>query len=329
MRLSDRVEGMHPRSQAGGANIPGVLIVADNCSLRMGGQASLPFHYFRLLRERGAEVHLVAHERNRNELEMSLPGDRDWMHFVRDSLLQKTLYVLGKRLPNRLNRATFGFLAYMEVQVRQRHLIGRLVREKEIGVIHQPVPVSPAEPSLIFGIGVPVVIGPLNGGMDYPPGFRERESRSERVAVWIGRQLRHWANRFIPGKLHARILLVSNPRTRQMLPQGLRGEVSELVENGVDLSLWRRPDGRSGPADESVRFVYVGRLVDWKGVDLLLEAWAAVHRSLSVRLQIIGDGPLRGHLESLCDRLGLTDSVEFTGLLTQSGCARAWPRPMP
>jgi glycosyltransferase involved in cell wall biosynthesis len=100
----------------------------------------------------------------------------------------------------------------------------------------------------------------------------------------------------------------------------LRGEVLEMVENGIDLSMWQRPEQRSEPTDDSVRFVYLGRLVDWKGVDLLLESWSAIHRSISARLQIIGDGPMRGHLDALRDRLGLTDSVEFTGMLAQSEC---------
>ena len=30
-------------------------------------------------------------------------------------------------------------------------------------MIHQPIPVSPREPSLLFGLGAPIVIGPMNG----------------------------------------------------------------------------------------------------------------------------------------------------------------------
>jgi glycosyltransferase involved in cell wall biosynthesis len=320
MGTTDRTSSTHPHDRTGGAGIPSVVIAAANCSLRMGGEASLPFHYFRLLWERGAEIHLVAHERNRGELEMAFPGARDRLHFIRDDLLQKALCALGQWLPHRLDRASLGLLAHMYVQARQRRLIRGLVREKGISVVHQPYPVSPAEPSMIFGIGVPVVIGPMNGGMDYPPGFRGREIQIERAAVRIGRRLRHWINWLIPGKRLARILVIANPRTRQMLPHGLRGEVLELVENGIDLSMWQRPEQRSEPTDDSVRFVYLGRLVDWKGVDLLLEAWSAIHGSISASLQIIGDGPMRGHLEALRDRLGLADSVEFTGMLVQSEC---------
>jgi len=322
IQTTDRTSSTHPRGQIESAGIPSVLIVADNCSLRFGGEASLPYHYFRLLWKRGAEVHLVTHERCRRELESAFPGARDRLHFIRDNLLHKAMYAVGRRLPHRLDRASSGLLSRIDVQVRQRWLIRRLVREKGIRIVHQPCPVTPAEPSMILGVGAPVVIGPMNGGMDFPEGFRERESRIARTAVWVGRRLRHLINWLIPGKLHARILMVANPRTRQMLPRGLRGEVLELVENGVDLSVWQTPERRSEPRDGLVRFVYLGRLVDWKGVDLLLEAWSAIHGLISANLQIIGDGPMRGQLEALSKRLGLTDSVRFTGMLAQSECAK-------
>ena len=34
----------------------------------MGGEAAIPYHIFRLLRERGIETHLVGQARNRDEL---------------------------------------------------------------------------------------------------------------------------------------------------------------------------------------------------------------------------------------------------------------------
>jgi glycosyltransferase involved in cell wall biosynthesis len=298
-----------------------VAIVAYNCSLRMGGEAALAYHYFRLLRARGVDVHLVGHQRNREELEQAFPDDRDRLHLVADSRLHLILWRIGWPLPNRVYRATFGGILLVISQFQQRHVLRRLVRTRGISVVHQPSPVSPAEPSMIYGVGAPVVIGPMNGGMDYPPGFRDRENRWERLAVRVGRRLRHVMNWIIPGKRRAAVLLVSNRRTREVLPR-THAPVVEMVENGVDLSLWRPRDdgGAPAPSDGGARFVYLGRLVDWKAVDLLLWAWATARISPATRLEIIGDGPMREPLVALRDRLGLAASVEFVGQLPWQEC---------
>jgi glycosyltransferase involved in cell wall biosynthesis len=65
----------------------------------------------------------------------------------------------------------------------------------------------------------------------------------------------------------------------------------------------------------------VGRLVDWKAVDLLLEAFKPVATQTDAVLEIIGDGKLRWELEAQTARLGLTGNVVFAGWLSQEQCA--------
>jgi glycosyltransferase involved in cell wall biosynthesis len=62
------------------------------------------------------------------------------------------------------------------------------------------------------------------------------------------------------------------------------------------------------------RLLCVGRLVPVKGIDTLLRAFAVVVREQpELTLDIAGDGPLRGELESLAIGLGLSDAVRFLG----------------
>ena len=129
-----------------------------------------------------------------------------------------------------------------------------------------------------------VVIGPMNGGMNYPPGFSKSQGLFERWLMRAGRIASHTMNAILPGKRKAAVLLVANQRTRQVLPRGIRGEVIELTENGVDFSVFRRAeDSRFGPSGSS-EFAFVGRLIEWKGVDLLLEATARALRQPRARI---------------------------------------------
>lgn len=60
--------------------------------------------------------------------------------------------------------------------------------------------------------------------------------------------------------------------------------------------------------------LFVGRLVPYKGVDVLLKALPHVPGSLV----IVGDGPLRGDLETLAAQLGLGGRVHFVGSVSRS-----------
>ena len=306
-----------------------VLIVAENASLKFGGEAALPVHYYSILRQRNIPTWLVVHARTRDELSALFPEDHERMFYVADTVSHRLLWRLSKHLPRQLGDFTIGFIMRLMTQSAQRKVIRRLIRAHQVSVIHQPIPVSPKEPSMIFGMGVPVIIGPMNGGMDYPPAFRKLQSHAERAALFALRRLSNAMNRLMPGKRRAAILLVANERTRAALPDGVCKRVVTIVENGVDLSLWkgsRIPDDRS--SSRAVRFVFVGRLVDWKAVDMLLMAFQRAATEAPMSLSIIGDGIERVSLEKMATDMGSLGhgdnepgKVRFYGWMSQAECA--------
>jgi glycosyltransferase involved in cell wall biosynthesis len=309
---------------------PRVLIVSEHASASFGGEAALPLHYFRVLRRRGYNVWLITHARTREELSRTFPGEQRIV-YVEDTRLHILMWRLGRRLPGRIAYFTVGFVSRFAAQLKQRKLVRSLVAEHGIDVIHQPMPVSPREPSLMCGFGVPVVIGPMNGGMEYPPAFARSRGLIERWLVRAGRLASWGLNRLLPGKRVAALLLVANERTRRALPPGLRAPVVELVENGVDVSLWNADTVASRPVSGAAgvtTFAFLGRLVDWKAVDLLLQAFQRAARRCAIRLLIIGDGTDRARLQDLAAQLDIlarerTDvgRVYFVGWLTQAECA--------
>jgi len=306
-----------------------VLIVAEHASLRFGGEAALPLHYFRVLRHRKMPIWLLVHERTRSELAESFPEDAERIFFVRDTPVHRFLWRFESLLPTRLYGVTFGFVLRYLTQLSQRREIRRIIREHRISVIHQPIPVSPKEPSMIYGMQVPVVIGPMNGGMDYPPAFRELQNLADTIAVSSARRLANLMNYLIPGKREAAALLVANERTRAALPRGACAHVLTVVENGVDLNLWKTKSDIEDKAPASTpQFVFVGRLVDWKAVDLLLIAFQRASGEAPMSLSIIGDGKEREALVALARSLNIYDegdpklgTVVFRGWMSQQECA--------
>ena len=117
------------------------------------------------------------------------------------------------------------------------------------------------------------------------------------------------------------MILVANDRTQQAQTAQVPGKIIKLVENGVDFSVWRSDSSLSKAATRQVHFIFLGRLIDFKAVDLLLEAFPAAVAQTDAVLEIIGDDDLARELEAQTARLGIDSSVVFSGWLSQEQCA--------
>ena len=119
----------------------------------------------------------------------------------------------------------------------------------------------------------------------------------------LGRWMQHTVTRPFLERVDA-ILVGAPPNARVASLAGL-GDRVQVVPFGFDLRRYlacrRRPGGR--------RILFLGRLVPYKGLDVLLHAMVG----LDARLEIVGDGPERGRLERLARRLNL--SAAFAGHL--------------
>jgi glycosyltransferase involved in cell wall biosynthesis len=117
-------------------------------------------------------------------------------------------------------------------------------------------------------------------------------------------------------------VIAASQDTQLDLPTWYHGKRYYLPENGVDpqrfplAARWREPT-----ADSRFRFITVGRLVPFKGIDLIIEAMAGSELMKRCRLTIVGDGPERESLVKLANQSAMGDSVEFLGWLDQKAIA--------
>jgi glycosyltransferase involved in cell wall biosynthesis len=124
-------------------------------------------------------------------------------------------------------------------------------------------------------------------------------------AARIGRRLEQWA---LTGAQHRGLLVAVSPSTAHALHGiGIERDRIRVVHNGVE-----EPGPRTGRSPEPL-FVAVGRLVEYKRIDLLLRLWERVRPVVGGRLLIVGDGPERERLEQLAG-----PGVEFTGHVSES-----------
>ncbi|GAA4436259.1 glycosyltransferase [Bremerella cremea] len=76
---------------------------------------------------------------------------------------------------------------------------------------------------------------------------------------------------------------------------------------------------RSCPPEEMIRFAFVGRFVEKKGLPVLLQALQRAKEKLGAfSLAVIGDGDDRKQMEELAAQLGIAAEVEFRGFCSRS-----------
>lgn len=97
----------------------------------------------------------------------------------------------------------------------------------------------------------------------------------------------------------------------------------ELLYHGLDFTRFDRPrpdlsDRDGSEADKTVRLISVGRAVDKKGYEYLLQALAALPQSMHWRFAHIGGGELLAQLELQAQSLGIENRIEWLGALPQT-----------
>jgi len=113
------------------------------------------------------------------------------------------------------------------------------------------------------------------------------------------------------------IVAVSQAAKESLARHGIRPSKISVVHNGIDTKSYefspkKRASMRNSlgvDADQYI-FLFVGRLIRQKGVDVLLEAFQGTSTGV---LYIVGEGDDRKMLEHRAEALGLSDRVRFLG----------------
>lgn len=127
--------------------------------------------------------------------------------------------------------------------------------------------------------------------------------------------------------LISNVVIFNSEYTKSTLPSMLRrllGRRTRVVYNGVDVKKIRRlSQGETSPSlgvsSNAWMIGCTARLVPQKDHETLLQAFAETKKECRspVRLTLVGDGPLRGYLETLSRELEIENDVDFLGELSR------------
>lgn len=296
-----------------------VLLIAEAANPEL---ASVPLVGWSLARALAkiVDVHLVTHIRNRGAIiRAGLIEGRDFT-IIDNERVAAPLYKLAQRLRGGSGKGwttntAFLSLAYYSFEFELWRQFKTRIAAHEFDLVHRITPLSPTSQSILARrlarLNVPFVVGPLNGGVPWPKHFIDRQY-AERD--WLSHLRRGY--KLMPGyrsmRWYSAAIIVGSKHTYRDMPAWAKGKCVYIPENGVSLD---RLDAlaRDRSACLPLRGAFVGRLVPYKGADILLAATAGFLRKRLIELDIIGDGPQRLLLEAMVKSLDLQSSVRFHG----------------
>ena len=127
------------------------------------------------------------------------------------------------------------------------------------------------------------------------------------------------------------VWVVSRGAGENLRSLGYRGDYI-IMPNGVDMPLGRVDDSQIASTCASYNlphnvpvFLFVGRLMWYKGIRLILDALAALKSNgMAFRMVFIGDGTDRAAIETYSHSLQLDNVCFFTGAIRDREVLRAW-----
>jgi glycosyltransferase involved in cell wall biosynthesis len=117
---------------------------------------------------------------------------------------------------------------------------------------------------------------------------------------------------------------ISDSTADDLVTRGISRASIRVIYPGVAIDVYRPNSAARSPAP---LFAYLGRLKKYKGVDIVIRAFAKL-RDSSARLEIVGAGDYRAELERLVASLDLGERVRFLGFVSEEEkrnvLQRAW-----
>ncbi|MBC7138836.1 MAG: hypothetical protein H5U17_08805 [Defluviimonas sp.] len=160
---------------------------------------------------------------------------------------------------------------YFEHQVWRR--FGPQIEAGAFDIVHRITPLTPTAVSTLAPrcrrAGAGFVLGPLNGGVAWPKGFGGAQRR-EREFLMPLRQVYKLQPGYRAMLSASDLVLCGSRDTQADIPAAYQGKTRLMPENGIDPA--RFPEPPPCVPSQVLRACFVGRLVPYKGCDMLLEA---------------------------------------------------------
>jgi glycosyltransferase involved in cell wall biosynthesis len=190
--------------------------------------------------------------------------------------------------------------------LRGRGAVRRVIAERRPDVLVEDVNKLPLFLANVTDVPMGVIVPHLFGTTAF-----DEAPWPMAAAVWLAE--RPLARAYRRAGFHA----ISESTRDDLVERGVPPERIRVIHPGVDAVHYRRDPAE--PRTVAPRFLYIGRLKRYKGVDVAVRALALARvRRPDLRLEIAGVGDFRPELEALVRSLGQGEAVTFHGFVSEA-----------
>lgn len=302
-----------------------ILMIAEQCN---PSWPSVPRVAFNIIKEvsKHVDMDLVTHERNSESLIKQLPGVH--IYFIKECRVESNWHRLCNVLScNKRYWPIYHMLAWPLFELfrlKVNHSFKKDVLKKKYDAVHFLTPMIPRYAAPLVKAchesDTPLIIGPVNGGLDYPKGhlltalkegalFRPFRNLIQLLPSY--RKTYSISKKIFCGSWH-----VMNELQNKFPDIGYK--LHYLAENGISQKSILKPV-EIKPVYTKLNLLFVGRLVPYKGLDMVIKAIHLLphpYRDL-LNLKVAGSGSEEANLKTLTRKLKLNDYVQFCGWLNE------------
>jgi glycosyltransferase involved in cell wall biosynthesis len=207
------------------------------------------------------------------------------------------------------------YLHYLVWQHNAYQLAKRLDRDVNFDLIHHATYGSLQMGTGLWKLDKPLIFGPVGGGQFAPAAFKKYFFTGWNTEVkrrWVSKLLVAFNANVRQTLKKAQVVFVSNQETYDLAKTLQAKNLSMLLDCSLPEDFFP-PELPVRVSSDTLRILWVGRLMHRKGLPLVLEALSRVNPSVNFHLTIVGDGPQGALIPGWLEEFDLQDKVTWKG----------------
>jgi len=288
-----------------------ILLSAYSCLPGDGSEPGIGWNWAQCIATIGHDVVVITRGVNRQPIEEFVAG-----HSL--TRLQFAFHDLSPMLQRMRSWPLGNYAYYFLWQYTAARQAVKLHQTERFDQVHHITWGSFRVPSFMGRLGIPFIFGPVGGGEETPRNLR----RGLGWRGWFSDGVRRISSALMAPFMEftyasASEIVATTEETRSKIQAKYRNKARLQQSVGIDqaglLSLLSKLPQNPVPRNSSkLELLFVGRLLPWKGLHLILRALALLNGSNSdVHLTVIGSGHDLSRLQRLSRRLKVDEMISW------------------